>query len=216
MTSPPKLKQQWEIRYTELRGGYRVFQKGGLRPAIRLAGGGGGGGGCCPLQARYEKQGDGGGGGGGAVHLRPDTKSGGGGGPALQARYKKRGRGRGCLAEEGALPYMKGGVATPKPPPLDPPLGALTPSFTTTGPVERAAAQLVIMDAFKEYFSYTLHTLCGIPEITLEGTMSDWIALKEKAIALRDFDLSWWTDELNPILDQFVEAASGRVLVIHL
>ena len=102
--------------YTPYRGGYRVFQKGGLRPAIRNAGGGGGG--CCPFKARYEKRE--GGGGGCAVHLRPDTKS--VGGPALQARYKKRGRGRGCLAEEGALPYMKGGVATPKTPPLDPPL----------------------------------------------------------------------------------------------
>ena len=50
--------------------------------------------------------------------LDPTRKAGGGGYcPALQARYKKRGRGRGCLAEEGALPYMKGGVATPKTPP---------------------------------------------------------------------------------------------------
>ena len=89
--------------------------------------------------------------------------------------------------------------------------GALTPSFSTTGPVERAAAQLAVMDAFKEYFGYTLCSLCGIPEITLEGTVEDWIALKEKAMSLRDFDLSWWTDELSPILDQFVEAASGRV-----
>ena len=89
--------------------------------------------------------------------------------------------------------------------------GALTPSFTTTGPVEKAAAQLVIMDAFKEYFEYRVYTLCGIPEITLEGTIGDWTALKEKAMALRDFDLSWWTDELGTVLDQFVEAASGRV-----
>ena len=89
--------------------------------------------------------------------------------------------------------------------------GALTPSFTTTGPVERAAAQLVIMDAFKEYFEYRVNTLCGIPEITLEGTIGDWTALKEKAMALRDFDLSWWTDELGIVLEQFVEAASGRV-----
>ena len=42
------------------RGGYRVFQKVGLRPAIRNAGGG-----CYPFKARYEKRG--GGGGGGAV-----------------------------------------------------------------------------------------------------------------------------------------------------
>ena len=104
-----------------MRGGCAVR----FRPDTKS--GGGGGGGCCPLQARYEKRG---GGGGGAVHLRPDTKSGGGGGgccPALQARYKKRGRGRGCLAEEGALPYMKGGVATPKTPPLDPPLHQAIP-----------------------------------------------------------------------------------------
>ena len=69
--------------------------------------GGGGGGGCCPFKARYEKRR---GGGGDAVRrFRPDTKCGEGGG--------------GCLVEEGALPYMKGGVATPKPPPcLDPPL----------------------------------------------------------------------------------------------
>ena len=87
------------------RGGYRVFQNGGLRPAIRNAGGGGavrfrhdtksggGGGGCCPLQARYEKR--------GAVRFKPDTKSGGvlsasgpirkAGGCPLQARYEKRG-----------------------------------------------------------------------------------------------------------------------------
>ena len=92
------------------QGRIQGFQKGGLRPAIRNAGGGG-----CPLKARYEKRRGGGGGGGGCC-------------PALQARYKKRGRGRGCLAEEGALPYTKGGgVATPNPPPpppipLDPPL----------------------------------------------------------------------------------------------
>ena len=88
-----------------------------------------GGSGCCPLQARYEKRG--GGGGCCPFKARYEKQRGGGGGccPALQTRYKKRGRGRGCLAEEGALPYMKGGVATPKtppppppPPPLDPPL----------------------------------------------------------------------------------------------
>ena len=73
--------------------------------------GGRGGGGYCPLQARYEKRG---GGGCCPFKARYEKRRGAGGCcPALQARYKKRGRGRGCLAEEGALPYMKGGVATP-------------------------------------------------------------------------------------------------------
>ena len=82
------------------------------------SGGGWGGGGCCPLQARYKKWG-----------------RGGGGCCPLQARYKKRGRGGCCLAEKGAVPYMKGGVATPKPPPLpflDPPLENPSIHYTMT------------------------------------------------------------------------------------
>ena len=59
------------------RGGYRIFQKGGLRPAIRKAGGG-------------------------AVRFRPDTKKrgGGGGGCQLQARYKKLGGGGGAVKQK--------------------------------------------------------------------------------------------------------------------
>ena len=60
------------------RDGYRVFQKGGLRPAIRNAGGGGGGGGGLSALNPTRKVGPGGGGGGGADRFRPDTKSGGG------------------------------------------------------------------------------------------------------------------------------------------
>ncbi|KAL5488674.1 hypothetical protein EMCRGX_G017651 [Ephydatia muelleri] len=87
--------------------------------------------------------------------------------------------------------------------------GALTPSFTTTGPAERAAAQLVVMDTFKEFFQYRCCTSCGIPEITLEGTEGDWRALRDKAMALGTFELTWWTDSLRPVLDQFVEAAAA-------
>ena len=82
----------------------------------------------------------------------------------------------------------------------------LTPEFSTTGPVERAAAQIVLMDAFKEYFEYELHTLCGIPEITLEGTVDDWKKLREKTLSLAKFDLKWWTDAVEPILDEFVSS----------
>ena len=47
----------------------------------------------------------------------PIRKVGGGGWCCtLQARYKKRG----CLAEEGKVPYMKGGLQPPNPPPPPP------------------------------------------------------------------------------------------------
>ena len=72
---------------------------------IQKAGVGWGGGGCCPLQVRYGKR-EGGGGGVLSSALGPIQKAGKGGGGE-----------KGCLAEKGAVPYMKGGVATPKPPP---------------------------------------------------------------------------------------------------
>ena len=87
----------------------------------------------------------------------------------------------------------------------------LTPAFSTTGPVERAAANIVLMNTFKEYFVYRMVGICGIPEITLEGTPEDWSLLREKALSLGQFELEWWMDELKPILDQFVDAASGKV-----
>ena len=87
----------------------------------------------------------------------------------------------------------------------------LTPEFSTTGPTEKAAAQIVLMDSFKEYFSYTVMTLCGIPEITLEGTMDDWKKLRDRVLGLAPYDLDWWITALKPVLDQFVAAASGSV-----
>ncbi len=87
----------------------------------------------------------------------------------------------------------------------------LTPEFSTTTPVERATSQIVLMDCFKQYFNYILICICGIPSITLEGTVEDWKRLRERALSLRQYDLDWWIDELEPVLDQFVAAASGNV-----
>ena len=87
----------------------------------------------------------------------------------------------------------------------------LTPEFSTTGRVERAAAQVVLMDTLKAYFSFMCKTSCGIPEITLRGTVEDWERLRDKALELSQYNLKWWIDELEPVLDQFVAAASGDV-----
>ena len=87
----------------------------------------------------------------------------------------------------------------------------LTPEFSTTGPTEKAAAQVVLMDSFKEYFTYMFRTDCGIPEITLEGTVDDWKKLRDRVLGLAQYDLDWWISALKPVLDQFVSAASGSV-----
>ena len=80
-----------------------------------------------------------------------------------------------------------------------------------TGPIERAASEIVLMGAMQKFFSYYGVTLCGIPEITLLGTTEDWKSVRDRASALAEYDLEWWTRELLPILDQFIAASEGRV-----
>jgi hypothetical protein len=85
------------------------------------------------------------------------------------------------------------------------------PRFSTTGPAERVAAEIVLLDAVKSYFRYVLDTLCGIPAVTLEGTAEDWQELAERAREFAGFDLGWWLTPLQPILQEFAAAARGRV-----
>ena len=84
------------------------------------------------------------------------------------------------------------------------------PRFSTTGPTERIAAEIVLLDAMQCHFEYVLRTLCGIPAITLEGTAEDWQALADRAEAFAKFDLEWWLTPLQPILQEFVATARGE------
>jgi len=82
--------------------------------------------------------------------------------------------------------------------------------FSTTGIVERAASELVLMDSMKSYYKYAVRTLCGIPNITLTGTVEDWKNIRTRAENLAEFDLDWWVNSLIPTLDHFVSAAEGK------
>lgn len=83
--------------------------------------------------------------------------------------------------------------------------------FSTTGAVERAASEIVLMSAMQAYFSYEVHTRCGIPSITLLGTTDDWRSIRRRAEVFAEFDLGWWTATLLPVLDQFIRASAGDV-----
>jgi hypothetical protein len=84
-------------------------------------------------------------------------------------------------------------------------------SFSTTGNIEKAAFEITLMDAMKNYFEYGMISQCGIPSITLEGTPEDWRLIVSEAKQLRQYELAWWIDELIPILEQFSDAAQGKV-----
>lgn len=87
----------------------------------------------------------------------------------------------------------------------------LTSNFSTTTPTSKIASQITIMEAFKNYFDYkVLFVGCGLPYVTLEGTLTDWKELKKKTEYLSRYNLTWWTDELLPILDNLILAKRGK------
>ncbi len=83
--------------------------------------------------------------------------------------------------------------------------------FSTTGLLERTVSEIVLMDALQQYFVFEVRTMCGIPEIRLEGTVEDWKAIRQRVEKFAEFNLKWWIKPLIPILDQFVAAASGDI-----
>lgn len=91
-------------------------------------------------------------------------------------------------------------------------VNTLTSDFSTTTPVERIASEITIMQAMKPYFEYiVIYVVCGIPEITLQGSPEDWERVLEKTRQLSKYDLEWWTKELEPVLEKFIVTSKGKI-----
>jgi hypothetical protein len=83
-------------------------------------------------------------------------------------------------------------------------------NFSTTTPITRIASHVVMMDAFQQYFDFVMLSVCGIPEISLLGTVADWQSIYDRVANLSQYNLSWWTDRLLPICQEFVNTAAGK------
>lgn len=85
-------------------------------------------------------------------------------------------------------------------------------NFTTTGLVERISSQITMMESVKKYFKYVvMGSGCGIPDITVLGTPDDWKNIRSRLSRLDDLDLGWWREELEPVIDEFVNASEGNI-----
>lgn len=82
--------------------------------------------------------------------------------------------------------------------------------FSTTTSIERTAGRVVAMSAFKKYFTYEIVCICGIPQVTLEGSVEDWKSLRQRLDVLEEYDLAWWMRVVRPVADQLVATAEGR------
>jgi hypothetical protein len=83
-------------------------------------------------------------------------------------------------------------------------------TFSTTGPLERAAFDVLVMDTFQGYFEYEMSIGCGIPAVYLAGTVDDWRSVRTRAAVLGEYGLERWTRGLLPVLDRIVASAEGR------
>ncbi|MFI0405820.1 DUF4419 domain-containing protein [Actinomadura sp. 3N508] len=83
--------------------------------------------------------------------------------------------------------------------------------FSTSTDVERVAGRIVLLDVYSPYFAVWLHVVCGIPAITLTGTVEDWRKIRSRVDTIASFGLETWCRSLAAICDQFVRAAAGDV-----
>ncbi|HLO52255.1 MAG TPA: DUF4419 domain-containing protein [Kamptonema sp.] len=83
-------------------------------------------------------------------------------------------------------------------------------NFSTSTPTTRTASHVVMMDAVQQYFDYKLYCVCGIPEITLRGTVEDWQNIRDRVEAMAQYELNWWTKRVVPICQEFIETAAGK------
>jgi|GEM_PF-2367769 len=92
-----------------------------------------------------------------------------------------------------------------------PNVGALmTRPFSTTGPVELAVTRIVLLQSMRNYFDYWAVGICGIPSVTLTGTPEDWRDIQRRVRVFGEYDLGWWAEALDPVLDAFVSTAEGK------
>ncbi len=82
--------------------------------------------------------------------------------------------------------------------------------FSTTTAVARTASEVVMMDAFKRYFEYEECCICGIPRVTLLGVPEDWREIQRRVQFMSRYDLDWWTERLEPIVEGMIATAEGR------
>ncbi|KXS17342.1 hypothetical protein M427DRAFT_30484 [Gonapodya prolifera JEL478] len=96
---------------------------------------------------------------------------------------------------------------------VDPDLRALiVPDFSTTTHTDRVVGSMMLMTTCKSYFKYTA-CICGIPNMTLEGTVADWEEVERRAALLARYGkhCAEWAAMLGPVLAQFTAAVWGDV-----
>jgi len=85
----------------------------------------------------------------------------------------------------------------------------IEPNFSTTTSTTKIVGKAVLMGAMKEFFEYKWSLRCGLPKVTLEGTLDDWQLVYNKVAKLESFgvkELTEWMKVLQLVLKEFVNS----------
>lgn len=86
------------------------------------------------------------------------------------------------------------------------------PTFSTSTEESWTAILVAFMDTISPYYEFEWATLCGIPQVRLEGTADDWSELVEgvRRLASRFTGLAGYFADLVPVLETIARRASGE------
>lgn len=94
-------------------------------------------------------------------------------------------------------------------------VNVLIPKFSTSTPKTQFAFSILSLSTVKAYFGYKMSMMCGLPKVTMHGTVEDYKLIVENVKKLLKYDnqqkhLQIWFDALIPVLEKFVESISGK------
>ncbi len=85
------------------------------------------------------------------------------------------------------------------------------PTFSTSSIESSTAILVAFMDTISPYYDFKVMTLCGIPQIRLEGTGADWseLVLRADRLAAQFDGLHGYFSDLIPVLEEISDTAAG-------
>lgn len=88
----------------------------------------------------------------------------------------------------------------------------MTTPFSTTGPIESTVFNCMLMDTMKNYFEYKIVFVCGIPEMILHGSITDWNTIIDRVNRLIDIfpDLEWYLNRVRNHVKKIVNSFEGN------
>jgi len=97
-------------------------------------------------------------------------------------------------------------------------VGLMEADFSTTGPNQLIASQIMVMSSVQKYFSYCGGTCCGIPGVEMKGTEQDWTKMiadtkkLEQLLApiLKHIGLEEWFRKTIAMLRKLLDTFKGN------